>query len=70
MKIWADKSYSWLYDDENLLFGVASYKHKRKEWKGFTIHFNFLKWLLAIKAVDNFPEYDRVVNMRRARVKK
>lgn len=61
MKIWFEKSYS--FSDE-VKIGINWSKHKRKEWKGFTIDIIFLKWWFLLHYVDNYKEYCKIINYR------
>jgi len=52
------------YQDD-VKIGIHWYKHKRKEWKGFTTTLVFLLRSLSITVVDNYAAYDCVINKRK-----
>lgn len=64
MKLWFESTNNYLRDEEHVQFGCISYRHKRKEWKGFTIHLFFLDRGISLNYVSNFVEYQRVMNYR------
>lgn len=64
MKAWFEFHNNWMMEDSQIYLGVSAYKHARKEWKGFTVYFIFYKWMLSLTAVNNYSEYNRIVNRR------
>ena len=61
MKVWCESTYNYLRD-EGVHFGVVSYFHKWKEWRGFTITIFFMDCGFSLTAVSNYAEYDKRVN--------
>lgn len=64
MKLWFQLTFNYLRDEENVQFGIVSYWHKRKEWKGFTISIFFLDRGISLNAVNNFKAYTEVMTRK------
>ena len=56
MKIWFERSYS--YKTDEVTVGLYWYRHaKDHPWKGVSIQFMFLKWMLSGHWVNDFALY-------------
>ena len=67
MKIWFESTSNYLRGEEHVQCGVISYWHVRKEWRGFTISLFFLDRGFSFNAVNNWKEYNRIMNRKRGR---
>jgi hypothetical protein len=69
MKIWFSHCLNY-YTEEGpkLMLGLNWYKHYHGHpYKGFTVQFIFLKWLIQMDWVNDYKKYDFVVNQLRGR---
>lgn len=65
MRIWFESCSNYLKSDEtHLQFGVVSYWHKRKEWRGFTVSVLFIERGFSFNYVNDFKAYTEVMNRR------
>jgi hypothetical protein len=65
MKFWFECCMNFYDDCPTLMIGLGGYRHKRSEWKGFTLQFLFIKWIIQFHYVDNWEAYDTIVNKRK-----
>lgn len=70
MRIWFESCSNYLRDEEHVQCGVISYRHKRKEWKGWTVSVFFLNGGFSLNYVDNFAEYTRIMDRRYSSVRR
>lgn len=63
MRAWFESCSNYLRsDNENLHFGVVAYRHKRKEWKGFTVSVFILDGGFSFNYVNNYTAYKEVMD--------
>lgn len=60
MKVWFESTCNYLRSENHVQLGLISYWHKRKEWKGFTIHMFFLDYGFSLNVVNDFKAYTEV----------